>query len=114
MRPCVSNRDLAINYLQAFCAGNLSRLDSLLAEDLNFRGPFHTFRSASEYMDSLRCDPPDECGFEICSITENENTVAVFYEYKKPDRTVQIAQLFEFKEQRIKAILIIFDCRDLL
>jgi hypothetical protein len=84
MRACVSNRDLAITYLEAFCAGDLSRLDSLLSENLTFRGPFHTFSSASEYMDSLRCDPPDKCGFEICSITEDENTVAVFYENRNP------------------------------
>lgn len=108
------NKDLAKKYLEAFCAGDLPHLESLLADDLRFRGPFHNFRSASEYMDSLRCDPPEECGFKIYSITENENTVAVFYEYQKPDRVVQIAQLFEFKEQRIKDILIIFDTRKLL
>ncbi len=107
----MSNADLAVKYLEAFCAGNLDRLEALLAEDLRFRGPFYTFKSASEYMDSLRRDPPEECGFKIRSITENESAVAVFYEYQKFDRVVQVAQLFEFKAQRIQDILLIFDGR---
>jgi hypothetical protein len=106
-----SNEDLAIQYLEAFCAGDVNGMEPLLADDLNFRGPFHTFRSASEYMDSLRSDPPEKGGFKILSITEGENATAVFYEYHKPDRVMLIAQLFTLEHQKIRDILLIFDGR---
>ncbi|MCB1830547.1 MAG: nuclear transport factor 2 family protein [Gammaproteobacteria bacterium] len=107
----MSNTDLAIQYLNAFCAGDLRSLEPLLADELCFRGPFHTFRSASGYLESLRNDPPEKAGFEILSITENKDSVAVFYEYQKPDRVVSVAQLFTFEYQKIRDVLLIFDGR---
>jgi ketosteroid isomerase-like protein len=54
----MTNRDIALEYLRCFCAGDIDGLVPLLATDLSFKGTFHTYGSASEYVDSLRSDPP--------------------------------------------------------
>ncbi len=100
-------------YLRCFCAGDIDGLEPLLAADLAFTGTFHTFHSASEYLDSLRSDPPGKCGYKLLSVTEDKDTVAVFYEYRKTDRTMLIAQLFKITERKIREMLVVFDGRDI-
>nr|CAP48676.1 putative integron gene cassette protein [uncultured bacterium] len=107
----MTNRDLAMEYLKCFCAGDIDGLEPLLAANLRFTGTFNTYSSAMEYLDSLRSDPPDKCGYKIISVTENEESVAVFYEYQKLESVVQIAQLFKTKDQKIDDVLLVFDGR---
>jgi hypothetical protein len=107
----MTNRDLAMEYLKCFCAGDIDGLELLLAENLRFTGTFGTYSSALEYLDSLRGDPPDKCGYKVISVTENEDSVAVFYEYQKVEFVVQIAQLFRIKDQKIDDVLLVFDGR---
>jgi len=106
------NRDLAMEYLKRFCAGDIDGLEALLAPNLRFAGTFNTYSSALEYLDSLRGDPPDKCGYKVVSVTENEDSVAVFYEYQKLEGAVQIAQLFRIKDRKIDDMLLVFDGRD--
>ena len=107
----MTNRDVAMEYLRCFCAGDIDGLSRLLAADLRFSGTFHTYASASEYLDSLRSDPPEKCEYKVLSVTEGEGAVAVFYEYQKPDRAMQIAQLFKIRDHKINEMLLIFDGR---
>jgi hypothetical protein len=46
------------------------------------------------------------------SVTENGDTVAVFYEYDKRDVTLTIAQLFRFTDRQISEIRLVFDGRE--
>jgi hypothetical protein len=55
--------------------------------------------------------PPEACEYKVLSVTENEDSVAVFYEYQKPERIMQIAQLFQFKDRKIHEVLLVFDGR---
>ena len=105
----MTNREIALAYLQHFCTGDIDKLAPLLAPDLDFRGPLHASHLANDYLASLRNDPPESCDHNILSITENSDEVAVFYEYKKPDRTVPIVQLFTVKKVKIAKILLMFD-----
>jgi len=105
----MTNQDMAIAYLNAFCAGDIDALQPLLADDLSLRGPLHSFKSASAYLESLRSDPPRRSAYRILSITEGRESVALFYEYLKPDRMLPIAQLFRFDQCKICDILLIFD-----
>jgi ketosteroid isomerase-like protein len=107
----MTNREVAMEYLRYFCAGDIDGLAQLLAPDLFFTGTFHTYHSGAEYLESLRSDPPEKCGYQVLSVTENEESVAIFYEYQKPDKVMQIAQLFKIKNQQIHDILLIFDGR---
>lgn len=107
----MTNRELALKFLEFFCAADIDGLGPLLSSDLTFRGPFHTFYSSDDYLNSLKKDPPEISRHKILSITEDDNsgTVAIFYEYQKSDSTIQIAQLFAISDQRITNILLIFD-----
>ena len=109
----MSKQELAIEYLRCFCDGNIDSLELLLSDDLKFEGTFHKFDSAAEYIHSLKNDPPVKAAFKVLSITENEDSVAVFYEYQKSQGSIKIAQLFKFKGQKIRDILLIFDGRNL-
>ena len=109
----MTNREVVMEYLRCFCDGDIDGLEPLLAANLCFTGTFHAYSSAIEYVDSLKDDPPEKCGCKVLSITENEHSVAVFYEYQKPDRAMQIAQLFKIKEEKIHEILLVFDGRSI-
>jgi len=105
----MTNRDLALAYLRAFCAADIDALRPLLAADLRFSGPLHRFASSAEYLEVLAADPPQACGYEILDMAETDDSVAVFWEYRKPGKPVTIAQLFRIRGERISDILLVFD-----
>jgi hypothetical protein len=107
----MTKQEIAMEYLRCFCAGDIDGIDALLADNLHFTGTLHTYHSAREYLDSLRKDPPEACDYKVLSITESDQHVALFYEYQKPDRTMQIAQLFRIEDEKIHKVLLIFDSR---
>ena len=107
----MTNQEIAKEYLRCFCGGDIAELEPLFAPDFHFIGTFHTFHSREQYLDSLRNNPPEKCGCNVLSVTENEDSIAIFYEYQKPDRSIQIAQLLEFKNQKIQKVLLVFDGR---
>jgi hypothetical protein len=107
----MNRRDLAMAFIHRFCSGDIDGVASLLAEDLQFTGPFHQFDSRAAYLESLSRDPPEKCNHRVLSLTENEDGVAVFYDYVKSETALTIAQLFRFRGQKISEILIVFDGR---
>ena len=107
----MTNRDVAIRFLECFSAGDVDGLAPLLAEELRFEGPFYRFGTRHDYLSCLRDDPPSPCEFRVLSLTENEDQVAVFYEYRKPDGAVTVAQLFCFENGLIARTLLVFDGR---
>ena len=107
----MTNRDLTLRFIERFCAGDVEGLVSILAENLQFRGPFHQFESREGYLTCLRNDPPVPSQFQVVSITESEDQVAVFFEYQKSNESVLIAQLFKCFDNQITEILLIFDGR---
>ena len=96
----MTNLEVAMAYISCFCAGDIDGLEPILASDLSFIGTFHSYQSDIEYLDSLRADPPEKCGYQVLSVTENADSVAVFYDYIKTDRVIKIAQLFKIKDQK--------------
>ena len=107
----MTNQEIAIKYLSNFCEGTIDKIVPLLAPDLSFTGTLNSYSSAKEYLASLRDDPPGRCDYNILSITENDDFVGLFYEYVKPNQTMQVAQLFKIKNQQIHEILLVFDGR---
>jgi hypothetical protein len=103
--------DLALAFLHRFAAGDVDGLEPLLAEDLRVKGPYLTVRSRAEYLAALRRDPPEPSGLRVLSVTENDDSVAVFYEYEKRDGTLTVAQLFRFRDDVIYEIRLVFDAR---
>jgi len=107
----MNNRDTALEFLRCFCAVDLAGLAPLLAEDLRLRGPLYSFDSRNSYLDSLKNDPPEKCTYQVLSVTEGKDCVSIYYDYEKHDRTLTIAQLFRFENQKISEMLLVFDCR---
>ena len=70
--------EVAMEYLRSFCAGAIRGIEPLLASDLRFSGTLFEYHSAKEYLDDLKKDPPEKCGYQVLSITENEDSVTVF------------------------------------
>jgi hypothetical protein len=109
----MTHREIALEFVSRFCAGDVGGLEPLLAADLRFRGPLHEFRSRDAYLDTLRQDPPEQCGYRLLSLTESPDAVSLFYEYEKADSSVTIAQLCRFGKGTISEILLVFDGRGL-
>jgi len=109
----MSNKDLAIEFVKRFCAGDIDGLESLLADDARLKGPLHQFASRDDYLDALRRDPPEKGGYRLLSVAESDESVSVFYEYRKASGAMTVAQLFGFRGRRISEILVVFDGRAL-
>lgn len=103
------SREIALTFLDHFCAGDVAGLAPLLAADLRFSGTLHQFACAADYLDSLSRDPPERCAYRVLSVTDAPGAVALFYELLKPGQTLSVAQLFEFRGRQIAAIRVIFD-----
>lgn len=101
--------ELAVEYIIAFCAGDLKAIERLLAPDLRFHGPLHEIRGAESYLAALAEDPPSPSTYRVIRIVEDEVSAAVFWEYPKPERTLVLAQLFRTDGDRITEILLVFD-----
>lgn len=107
----MTRRETVMDFLRCFCGSDIDALEPLLAEDLQFSGPFHHFGSRYAYIQSLRDDPPEKCGYRIISLAESGDDVCVFYDYEKRDKPIMVAQLCRFKGKKIGEILLVFDGR---
>ena len=105
------NRDRALDFLKHFCAGDVDALPALLADDLQVTGPLFQFNARAAYLKSLRDDRSEPCGYRILSVTDSEDSVAVFYDYEKPSGTLAVAQLFRFREGQIAEMFLVFDTK---
>lgn len=105
----MSRRDAVRQFLQRFCDADVDGLEPLLAEDLQFSGPFYHFGSRFAYIQSLRDDPPEKCRYRILSLAESGDDVCVFYDYEKRGQSIVVAQLCRFKGEKIGEILLVFD-----
>ncbi len=109
----MTNREVVLEFLRCFCGGDIDGLKPLLAEDLQFSGPYHHFGSRYAYIQSLKEDRPVKCGYRVLSLAESGDDVCVFYDYEKGDRSITVAQLCKFKGREIGEILLVFDGRGL-
>ncbi len=107
------NRDIALAFLERFCAGRIDALGRLLADALQFIGPLYQFTSSAAYLESLRSNPPTPCNYRVVSITESKDSVSVFYHYEKPEGALAIAKLFQLRDHHITEMLLVFDTKGL-
>ena len=105
----MSNRDVAFEYLDRFCDCDINAIESILDPDFTLDGPLFQFNSRAEYIAGLRADPPEPAEIQLVDVCEGENTVSVYYLYKKSAGTVTVAQLFRFQDGRIVGTLLVFD-----
>ena len=107
----MSNREVAIDFVNRFCSGDAPGLGALLADDFHLQGPLFEFTSKRDYLDSLARDGLERASYQILSIAEGPDTVSIFYEYQKAAGPITIAQRFGFNDGLIADILLVFDSR---
>ena len=107
----MTKREVVQEFLRCFCSADVDGLEPLLAEDLQFSGPYHHFGSRYAYIQSLRDDPPEKCGCRVLSLAENGDDVCVFYDYEKSGKPMTVAQLCKFKGPKISEIILVFDSK---
>jgi hypothetical protein len=107
----MTNQEIVRAYLRCFSRGDLDGLEVLLAPELAVKGPLLECHTAEQYLNALRKDPPQAADCTILSITEDDESVAVFYEYGKGGQPMTIAQLFWLRDERIRRMVIVFDAR---
>jgi hypothetical protein len=105
----MDKRELALSFIERFCAGDVAGLERLLAPDLSFRGPLLRCESAAAYLESLRADPPGRCGYRVLALTEEVSSVSVLWIYDKPGKAVTITQLFGVRDGKIGEIVLVFE-----
>ncbi len=105
----MNKRELALKFIERFCAGDVESLAPLLAADLRFRGPLLRCGSAKTYLKRLRADPPERCGYRVLDVTEEDSSVSVLWVYEKPVRAVTMAQVFRVRGGRIGEIVLVFE-----
>lgn len=102
--------ETALKYMEIFFSGeNIDELRSLLTDDFKFEGPFYQFDTADDYIGSLKKDPPEKFGFEILHSFESESAVCLVYQFSKPGISTPMTQVFQFRENKICKIVLIFD-----
>ena len=47
--------------------------------------------------------------YRVLSVTEAQNSLFIYYDYKKIQGTVTLAQLFRFRANKICELLLVFD-----
>ncbi len=104
-------REVALDFVHRFCAGDVDGLASLLADDLRLRGPYLEIDSKKDYLAALSADPPEPTRYRLLSVTEDEGHVAIFYDYEKPDATTCVAQLLRVRDGLVSEIRVVFDTR---
>ncbi len=108
----MDNRERALSFIKRFCGGDVERLAPLLSSDLKLVGPLFQFESRDAYLAALRADPPEEGDVRLLSVSEADDQVSIFYEYRRSGGAVTVAQLFKFKHEKISEILLVFDGRE--
>ena len=102
--------DLALQYMNFLFTGqNMEELAPLLCHDFSFQGPLFRCNTAEEYIEALKADPPEGFKYKIIHSLQSPSSVALFYLFSKPGIQVPMAQLFEFQNDKICKILLIFD-----
>lgn len=106
--------ELAHRYMECFYGDQpLELMESILADDLDFKGPLNEFNSAKDYLESLTANPPQGMDFRIINEYENEDSVCLIYLFSKLGVETYMAQYFEIKDGKISKIRLIFDTNQL-
>jgi hypothetical protein len=105
----LSSEERALAFVRRFAAGDVDGLASLLAEDVRVAGPHLDVVSRADYLAALQDDPPQPAAARVLSVIGDGDTVAVFWEYEKPERAVTVAQLFRLRGARIAEMHLVFD-----
>lgn len=101
--------ELAREFVARFTAGQVDRLEELLAPDLEFRGPLLGCDNREAYLSRLREHPLEAADFGILEEVGDERSAALIWEYRKPSSMITIAAHFRIEKNQIQTIRLVFD-----
>ncbi len=104
----------AKTYLKAFFGEiPLEDIRKILADDLQFTGPFYKFDNADDYLESLNeTMPQGVVNYEILKEIVKDNTYCIVYQSEQDEEIS--AQLFEVVDNKITRIRFMADASRLL
>ena len=104
----MSNRQIALEFLKRFFAGDIDAAAQLMAEGLHFTGPREQDGIGTARDSGGNADSMEPCTPRVINVIEGENDVTVLYDYERTSGTLTIAQWFTFHNQRIVETDLVF------
>lgn len=104
--------ELALAYMRiVFSTGKMDALSDLLADNLQFQGPFFNFNKASDYIKSMLQNPPEGFEYQIIKTIVDETSACLIYQFSKPGVSTIMTQVFETSNGKIDKIWLVFDSK---
>lgn len=102
--------ELAQYYLDCYYkTGDFKAIRNILADDLQFNGPFQHFESAASYVNALANNPPKNVAYKMIKSYCDETSACLVYQFLKPGVSTPINQTFWIAHGKIYKMLLIFD-----
>jgi hypothetical protein len=107
--------ELIEKYHNAWTAGDFATARACLADDLDFEGSIDSFRSADEFVASLRRFHGMLRRVALLHSLFGPDTGALLYDCDtaSPAGTIRTAEFFTVRDDRIHAIRLVFDASEL-
>jgi len=99
----MSNKEIAIQYLDGFAEGDLNRIRNVLSDGFELKGPFYSGKTAADYISTLESYPPDKSSYRIISIFEGDDEVCIIYKFEEKGVAAHMTQLFKFDAGKISS-----------
>lgn len=107
-------KELADTYFDAWQARDFGRLRAVLADDVEFAGPFASIRGADECVHGLAGLARITTGIEIQKVFVDGNDTLTWYDLSTSvAETVPVANWIHAEDDRITRIRVAFDARGL-
>ena len=108
----MSPLNLAKKYMAIFFSEtDPEELRPLFSEELLFQGPFFSFKTAEDYIMSLKADPPEGFEYKLLKSWSDDSSACLIYQFSKPGISTHMTQWFEVNNGKINKILLIFDTK---
>jgi hypothetical protein len=108
----VDAREISVQFAEAFCAGDLPRLASLLAPSFRLSGPLAEYHSRDHYLAALHGDPPLPAPCRVIQLSGGEADAAILYEYAKAPTPILVAQFNRVTDGLISETRLVFGTGD--
>jgi hypothetical protein len=108
----VDAREISVRFAEAFCAGDLPRLASLLSPSFRLSDPLAEYHGRDHYLAALERDPPHPAPCRVIQLSGGEHDAAILYEYAKAPTPVLVAQFNRVSNGLISEARLVFATGD--
>jgi len=108
----VDAREISVRFAEAFCAGDLPGLASLLSPSFRLSGPLAEYHSREHYLAALESAPPVPAPCRVIQLSGGEADAAILYEYAKAPTPVLVAQFNRISDGLISETRLVFGTGD--